>query len=99
MTRHSLDCTDPSCPIPIVEMAPKVCTLNSGEPLDVSAKDRVFKSGIKTWSRRAGHEVDRLARKGLWIATQEMDGELLSCFARLVTGQAVAIVNLKAVSI
>lgn len=58
MSDQTLDCTNLSCPLPIVEITRTVKKMESGQLLRVEAKDRAFRSDVEAWSRRTGHAIE-----------------------------------------
>lgn len=58
MADQNLDCTHLSCPLPIVEISRTVRTMETGQTLEVTAKDRAFRSDVEAWARRMGHTVE-----------------------------------------
>lgn len=58
MADQKLDCTHLSCPLPIVEITRTVRTMESGQALEVTAKDRAFQSDVEAWARRTGHSIE-----------------------------------------
>ena len=58
MADQNLDCTHLSCPLPIVEISRTVRGMESGTSLEVTAKDRAFRSDVEAWARRTGHSIE-----------------------------------------
>lgn len=58
MADQTLDCTHLSCPMPIVEITRTVRSMESGQLLEVQAKDRAFRSDVEAWSRRTGNAIE-----------------------------------------
>lgn len=60
-SNQTLDCTHLSCPLPIVEITRTIRAMESGQLLEVQAKDRAFRSDVEAWSRRTGHAIEDFA--------------------------------------
>ena len=44
--------------MPIVEISRKVRLMESGQILEVQARDRAFQSDVEAWARRTGHVIE-----------------------------------------
>jgi TusA-related sulfurtransferase len=58
--------------MPIVALAKAVRSMETGQVLEVQAKDRAFRSDIEAWARRTGHSIDDFK-----------DGEIQVAFIRV----------------
>lgn len=54
--------------MPIVEMTRTVRAMESGQVLEVQAKDRAFRSDVEAWARRTGHEIESFSDGEIQIA-------------------------------
>ena len=68
MADKTLDCTHLSCPMPIVEISRTVRQMDSGQLLEVQAKDKAFQSDVEAWSRRTGHSIESFTEGDTQIA-------------------------------
>lgn len=57
MSKETLDAKGLKCPMPIVEVAKKVKTMQPGDELEVIGDDPVFKIDIEAWCSKMGHEI------------------------------------------
>lgn len=69
MPDQNLDCTHLSCPLPIVEITRSVRQMESGQLLEVQAKDRAFRSDVEAWCRRTGHILEQFTDGEIQIAS------------------------------
>jgi tRNA 2-thiouridine synthesizing protein A len=63
---ETLDCTGLYCPMPIVQTAERVQTLEIGEVLEIVADDRGIKQDMPAWCQATGNE---------FLGIEEVDGE------------------------
>ena len=59
-----LDCVGLYCPMPIARTKQEIDKLEVGQVLKVEADDPAAEEDIKSWARRTGHEIVRLAKEG-----------------------------------
>lgn len=69
MADKTLDCTNLSCPMPIVQMTKTVRAMESGQTLEVQAKDRAFRSDVEAWARRTGHAIEEFCDGEIQVVT------------------------------
>jgi tRNA 2-thiouridine synthesizing protein A len=59
-----LDCVGLYCPMPIARTKLEIDKLEAGQVLKVEADDPTAEEDIKSWARRTGHEIVKLAKEG-----------------------------------
>jgi tRNA 2-thiouridine synthesizing protein A len=59
-----LDCVGLYCPMPIARTKQEIDKLEAGQVLKVEADDPAAEEDIKSWARRTGHEIVKLAKDG-----------------------------------
>lgn len=57
MSRHALDARRLLCPLPVIRVQDRVCTLAAGDLLEVVFTDPGALNDIPAWSRINGHAV------------------------------------------
>ena len=64
---RELDCLGKACPVPVIELAKAITTLEVGDVVVVAADDPGAKVDIPVWCRMKRHELLGVAEDGLVV--------------------------------
>jgi len=62
--KQTLDCIGLYCPEPLFQTRRQIDTLEEGEILEVLSDDPAAEEDIKRFTKRTGHEIIKLEKKG-----------------------------------
>lgn len=62
--KHTLDCSNLNCPMPIVRIAKTIRAIEVHEQIEVIATDPAFKADVEAWIRKTGHQLLSYSEEG-----------------------------------
>lgn len=66
-----VDCRGKRCPIPIIESAKKIHSLNNGEKFLLISDDPATQTDLLAWARMTGHHVDVMNREEFIVTARK----------------------------